>query len=164
MACRGPHSNYRITKRRSTKRSIWENAPRLHLADYDAIVVHVWQCHIDLSDRHLPTWNYLPQVRTRWHLPDRFLQRDPLLLVHGILWRAVTSLTNCLLGDRIRVRFVPHDDLIRCAETETSSRAFNSNTSGRNADFSRPLFEAVLASWATNNQRDTGIAPRKSIL
>jgi trehalose synthase len=56
---------------------VFENATRLHLEDYDAIIVHdpqplplilhyadretpwLWQCHVDLSSPYPPVWNYL---------------------------------------------------------------------------------------------------------
>ena len=56
---------------------VFENAVRLHIEDSDAVIIHdpqplaliehfpqreipwFWQCHVDLSDPHPPTWSYL---------------------------------------------------------------------------------------------------------
>lgn len=56
---------------------VFENATRIHLEECDAVIVHdpqplplvqyvaerrmpwFWQCHVDLSSPHPPTWNYL---------------------------------------------------------------------------------------------------------
>src|SRR5262249_11802512 len=63
---------------------VFENSLRLHIDDCDAVIVHdpqplsliehfperdvpwFWQCHVDVSEPHLPAWNYLRQFAEKY--------------------------------------------------------------------------------------------------
>jgi trehalose synthase len=129
----GAHVELSSNEKAIYEEIIVENALRLPLEGQDAIIVHdpqplplirhlrdnrvpwIWQCHIDLSEPHLPAWNYvrrfveqysaaafsLPDYAQRLRIPQRFI--SPAINPFSIKKRELSEeqIRTCLAYHRI---------------------------------------------------------------